>query len=303
MFLAITMIVVIFSYAYRGSPPSVSTPERTLTLVKSFDKLSDGLKLVPENGSYVRYANLTSDATLGTWMNKNFYKSMPNSTALQAPIQRDMLSVYPKDNFGNFSEMYGLNMSVQYVSLTDFGKGELNNSYQPKYAVDQQPISFVNELYYFTPQSDPVVSGMIDTVAPTIDTMTGNTTNTSYDQYKGLLDQLPLNQMSEDGMTLEMVSNQPSENFSDMYYAGIGPNNDANKSYTFQAVMRLNRTLTNTDMGYFSLLPDAMKEQGYTSYNITYGNGEAGDYVVVKGVASFDQCTNDLFYTWGFMKF
>jgi hypothetical protein len=302
LFLAITMIIVIFAYVF-NSPIKTVSQDRTLTLIKSFDKISDGLNLVPENASYVRYANLTGDATVGAWMNQNFYNSMPNGTALQATVQRDMLAVYPRDTFGNFSEMYGLNMSVQYVSLTDFGTGELNASYQPKYAVGNQPIYFVNDLYYFTPQTDPVASGMIDTVAPTINTMTGNVTNTSYDQYKGLIDQLALNGMSEDGMTLQMVSNQPTENFSDMYYAGIGPNNDVNKSYTFQAVMRLNRTLTNSDMSYFSVMPDAMKQQGYTSFNISYGNGEPGDYVIVKGVAPFNQCVNDLFYTWSFMRY
>ena len=275
-----------------------------MTLIKNFDKISDGLKLVPENGSYVRYANLTGDATLSAWMKKNFYNSMPNGSVYDAQVQRDMLSVYPKDNFANFSEIYGINSSLQYVSLTDFGTGIINDSYP---AVDQQIdgqyILKVNSLYYFTPQTNPIVNGMAETLVPTLDTMTGNVTNTSYDQYKGLFDQLAQNQMSENGMTLEMVSNQPTENFSDMYYAGIGPNNDANKSYTFQAVMRLNRTLTNYDMSYLSVLPDAMKEQGYTSYNITYGNGEPGDYVVVKGSASFDQCVNDLFYTWGFMRY
>ncbi|HEY3421513.1 MAG TPA: hypothetical protein VGK13_00045 [Methanocellaceae archaeon] len=304
LFLAITMIIVIFAYAYKGAPPSVSTPDRTLTLVKSFDKISDGLKLVPENGSYVRYANLTGDATLNAWMNQNFHNSMPNSSAFEAPIQRDMLSVYPRDNFGNFSATYNRNFSQQYVSLTDFGRGEINVTYPVvNQQIDGQTLLYVNDLYYFTPLTDPVVNGMAEVVVPTLDTMTGATNNTSYVQYKGLMDQLAPNGMSEDGMTLQVVGNQPVENFSDMYYAGIGPNNDANKSYTFQAVMRLNRTLTNSDMGYFSVLPDAMKQQGYTSYNISYGNAEPGDYVVVKGVASFDQCVNDMFYTWGFMRY
>ena len=304
LFLALMMIMVIFAYVFNSPIKTAPSQDRTLTLVKNFDKISDGLKLVPENGSYVRYANLTGDATLGAWMNKNFYNSMPNSSAYEAQLQRDMLSVYPKNNFGNFSEIYGINTTVQYVSLSDFGRGVINESYPVvNQQIDGQYILNVNPLYYFTPQTDPVVNGMAETVVSTLDTMTGNVSNTSYDQYKGLFDQLALNGMSEDGMTLEMVSNQPNENFSDMYYAGIGPNNDANKSYTFQAVMRLNRTLTNSDMSYFSVLPDAMKEQGYKSYNITYGNGEAGDYVVVKGVASFDLCTNDLFYTWGFMRY
>jgi hypothetical protein len=305
LFLAFTMILVIFAYALSGKPPSsVTSSDRTLTLVKSFDHISDGLKLVPENASYVRFANLTGDATLSAWMKQNFYNSMPNGSVYEASIQRDMLSVYPKDNFGNFSETYNRNFSLQYVSLTDFGRGAINESYPAvTQQFDGQTLLYVNDLYYFTPLTDPVVNGMAETVVPTLDTMTGTANNTSYGQYKGLLDQLALNGMSESGMTLQMVSNQPNENFSDMYYAGIGPNNDANKTYTFQAVMRLNRSLTNSDMSYFSVLPDAMKEQGYTSYNITYGNGEAGDYVAVKGVGSFDLCTNDLFYTWGFMRY
>jgi hypothetical protein len=304
LFLALTMVVVIFAYVFNSPIKTAPSTDRTMTLIKSFDKISDGLKLVPQNGSYVRYANLTGDATLGAWMNKNFYNSMPNGSVFDASVQRDMLSVYPKDNFGNYSDIYGINTSVQYVSLTDFGTGQINESdSRQTYLIDGQYVLKVNDLYFYSPQTNPVVNGMVDTVVPTLDVMTGNVTATSYDQYKDLIDQLALNGMSEDGMTLEMVGNQPTENFSDMYYAGIGPNHDANKSYTFQAVMRLNRSLTNSDMGYFSVMPDAMKQQGYTSYNITYGNGEPGSYVVVKGVGSFDLCVNDLFYTWSFMRY
>ena len=163
LFLAITMIVVIFAYAYKGAPPSVSAPDRTLTLLKSFDKISDGLKLVPENGSYVRYANLTGDATLGAWMNKNFYNSMPNGSAFDAQVQRDMLSVYPKDNFGNFSEIYGINMSRcnTYHSRTLAEERSMISYPAVDQQIDGQYILKVNPLYYFTPQTDPVVNGMV----------------------------------------------------------------------------------------------------------------------------------------------
>lgn len=304
LFLAITMIIVIFAYALGGGGPKTISTDRTLTLMKSFNTISDGLKLVPDNASYIRYANLTADSKLSAWMGQNFWRSMPNSSTFNAQVKRDMLVVYPKDTFGNFSATYDRNFSMQYASLTDFGSGAINESYPAvTQQIDGQTILYVNELYYFTPQTNPVVSGMAEIVVPVLDAMTGHTNNTSYDKYKGLTDQLARNQMSEDGMTLQMVSDQPTENFSDMYYAAIGPNHDANQSYTFQAIMHLNRSLNNTDMEYLSILPEAMKKSGYESYNITFGNGEAGDYVVVKSVGPFDQTVYDMFYTWGFMRY
>jgi hypothetical protein len=304
LFLAITMIIVIFAYALNGGGPKTINTDRTLTLTKGFNTISDGLKLVPDNASYIRYANLSADAKLSTWMGTNFWTSMPNSSTFNAQVKKDMLAVYPKDNFGNYSATYGRNFSMQYVSLTDFGTGAINESYPAvEQQIDGQAILYVNDLYFFTPQTNPVVSGMAQIVIPVLDAMTGHTNNTSYDQYKGLTDQLSRYGMSENGMTLQVVGNQPTENFSDMYYAAIGPNHDANQSYTFQAVMHLNRSLTNADMEYMSILPDAMKESGYESYNITYGNGEAGDYVIVKSVGPFDQTVYDMFYTWGFMRY
>ena len=240
-------------------------------------------------------------------MGKYFYNQMPNSSAFDTPLQKDMLTVYPKDTFGNFTQLYGLNMTQQFVSVSDFGRGPVNTTglYQASY--DNQVLIGKNNFYFYTPQTDPIVSGMADLVAPVLDTMTGNLTNSSYDQYSDLIDQLALHGMTEAGSTLEVVGTNPPLNFSDRYYAGIKPNNDVNNTYTFQAVMHLNQTLTNDEMERLSLIPDAMKQSAnYTSYNITYGNAQPGDYLVVSAVGPFDEITNDMMYysnIWPFMRY
>ena len=231
---------------------------------------------------------------------------MPKSSMVGGTLNKDMLAVYPQNSFGNFSEEYPEYnpslFSLQYVSVSDFGTGELNSSYQPKYTVDGQSILYVSPLYYFTPQSDPVVNGMIDTVSSTIDTMTGNRTTNAYDVYGSLIDQLGLYGLSENGMTLEVAGNGSNMNFSDTYYAGMGPNNDTENTYSFQAIMHLNRSLTNEDQKYMSFLPQVKMQNGFDSYNISYTNGNEGDYVMVKAKSDFNNCSLDL-YNWGFLKY
>lgn len=289
LFLAATMIIVIFAYALNNGPITGPSTDRQLTILKGFNTLSDGLNLVPENASYSRYANLTSDQQMKSWMTQYFSKVMPPESVYSATIKRDMFTLYPKGSFNNITR--------PYVSLTDFGRGAVNVSYT-QYTDGSNVMLGVNDLYFFTPQTDPIVSGMGEIVVPVLNTMK-TMGNSSYDDYKDLFEKLQGSGLSEDGMTLEVVGKAPNANYSDRYYAAMGPMNDANKMYQIQAVLHTNRTLTNDEMDRLAIGPAYQKQKGFSSYNISY----SGEYIIMDAKGPFDLCTEDLFYNWGFMKY
>lgn len=299
LLLVVIMLGSIVAYVFSGSKPNLSSDSGQATdITKPFNNITDALHIVSANASYVRYADMKDDSKLKSWMSQYFTNTIPPSKFFNANPQRDVIAVYPKDNFGNFSQ-YGYNYpyNSQWMSLTDFGGQTLNQSYDA-YIVNGEMALAVNSNYFFTPNTKPVISGMPMTIASTLDVIRGNNSS-AYGQYSDVLQQIKYQQFSESGMTLETVGKQCSANFTDMYYAAMGPNKGSkNSTYHYIAIMRLNQTLTNDEMAQIALLESAEKKAGFENYTLV----PYEKYAVIDANGSFDLVSQDMYYRWGFLK-
>jgi len=227
----------------------------------------------------------------------NFYwlkGALPPTTIFKADPKRDMFAIYPAEFFGSFVE--------QFVSLTDFGTTKINKTYPDYYNIAGVIAKKVNDRYFYTAETSPVISGRIENVAPTIDVMLGNNAS-AYGNYTDLFEELKLKHISTGNMTLEVVGLTNNLSNSDRFYAAVGPvdrsNTSSGRLYSYVAVMHLNSTISDQDRLNLALLQGAMQKMGFKSYNTQVYD----DYIVIEATGSLSLCLDDMFNRWGFLKY
>lgn len=266
-------------------------------LDKPLDGIVDALRLLPSNASFVRYADMKADTQLNESMYKNYWNTLPPASIFNAYPQKDAVAVYPLGYFGNGTQ--------NVVSLTDFGSARINKSYTA-FTIYDQMVLMANSYYYFSSETSPVVSGGAENVAKTLQVMLGNNSS-SYGTYSDLFDKLKSKGIPIDNMTLETAGKDayvPLPNVSSLsYYAGIGPMKDrpanlTEQEYSYVAVIRLNRTPTDSEWEQIILLSGSKKLTGYHKYNPQIYE----DYMVIEAEAPLSACMEDM-VNWGFMKY
>ncbi len=273
----------------------------------AFGSVADGLRLIPVDAGYARYVDLRNDSMLKNatdsfaWLKG----SLPPSSIFNADPKIDLFALYPAGYFSDYSS--------QFVSLTDFGTA-FNKSWPDSTGSDyyhellsyhNTAVKKVNDNYYYTPSTFPVVSGMLQNVAPTAYVMaSGNASLSAYGDYSDLFSELKYKQIPIDGMTLEAVGLSSNLSYSDRYYAGIGPVDPSNQSqdrlYSYVVVMHVNNTtMLDSDRQSLALLQGMMEKSGFESYNTqVYDN-----YVVIEAKGKMVFCLEDMYYRWGFIKY
>jgi hypothetical protein len=294
--LVFIMLGSIVAYVSSGNWANKIGTTETTGLTKKFDSLADGLKLVPAGAASVRYIDLRNDSVISGSIN-NFYwlkGAMPSKQIFNVDPVRDMFSIYPAGFFGSFAE--------QFVSLTDFGTAKINKTYPDYYNINNVIAKKVNDRYFYTAETSPVISGRIENVAPTIDVISGNNAS-AYGNYSDLLDEIKLKHLSAGNMTLEVVGLTSNLSNSDRFYAAIGPVDRSNKStdrlYSYVAVMHLNSTISDQDRLNLALLQGGMQKMGFKSYNTQVYD----DYIVIDATGSLTLCLDDMLNRWGFLKY
>lgn len=273
----------------------------------AFGSVSDALRLIPAGAGYARYIDLRNDTLLNNATNSYSWLkgSLPPSSIFKADPKIDLFAIYPS---GYFSDYNG-----QFVSLTDFGAA-YNKSWPDSTGSDyyHELLSYyniaakkVNDNYYYTPSTYPVVSGMLENMAPTAYVMaSGNTSLSSYGDYSDLFTELKYKQIPIEGMTLEMVGLSSNLSYSDRYYAAIGPVDPSNQSqdrlYSYVVIMHVNNTtLLDGERGNLALLQGMMEKSGFESYNTQVYD----DYIVIEAKGMMVLCLEDMYYRWGFIKY
>lgn len=294
LFIVLVMVMSVFAFTLNNNRSGSNGDSSSSG--KNFNGIADGLRLIPANASYVRYADLKNDSVLADSVQKYYwlFGTLPPEKVFNANPQRDMFAIYPKEHFGSFTE--------QFVSLTDFGTARINESYPNYYDINGIIAKRVNSKYFYTAETKPVVSGRIENVASVIDVMyAGNAS--SYGNYSGLFDEIKWKQVSTGGMTLELVGRSCNLSYADGYYTAVGPVDMANKSadrlYDYLAVMHLNQTLSDRDRQDLALLEGAMEKMGFNSYRTQAYD----DYIIIEARGSLDACVDDMLNRWGFIQY
>ncbi len=287
------LVGMVFASVINNGPKGDNSASGS-TISKDFYNIADALNILPSNASYVRYADMKNDSQLSTWMSTNFAQEMPPAKTMGASPVKDSIAIYPDGYFGDFAQ--------QFVSLTDFGGKKLNESYTA-YTSGGQSVLMVNQLYYFTPETHPVISGRVENVIPVLNIMVNGNNSTAYKTYSDVFGQIAPNHIDYKAMELETVGNQANANFTDMYYAALGPApnsslTDSNKTYSYVAVMRLNQTLSDEQLQEFAMLDKARQEMGFENYTVELYD----QYAILKAQGSLSLCTQDM-NQWGFLKY
>ncbi len=168
----------------------------------------------------------------------------------------------------------------------------------------------VNNYYYFTPETSPVVSGAQNAVTYTLDSMTGDV-NTSYSDYSDLFNELSQKHISTDNMPLETVGNNATFPLSDInltideYYAGMGPtnqtvtlNNTTYTQYSYVVILHVNQPPSDKDVQGLYFLESSNDKMGFTDYNVQVYD----DYIVIQAHAPMIFCADDMI-SWNFLKY
>jgi hypothetical protein len=285
LFLVAVMLISIFAYA--GSS-LLGSGDRDIILKKDFNNIADGLKLIPENASYVRYADIEANNNITLWLSDNLAKSIPSYKEFGAYVKKDMLSNYPYRYFGNHSQ--------QFISVTDFGAVKLNQQYNNS-IYNGIILEEINDYYFFTPEFDPVISGRPENVARAIDTIKGQGQKTAYNNYKDLFEQLKGYPVNEKNSKLSVVGRDCNVNFTDKYYAGITPDG---KTYKYTAVMHLSHKFNDTEK---QLLKSAWEQSALFNYGFDYFQANfVGDYLIIDASGNFNTCIRDMTTVWGFLQ-
>jgi hypothetical protein len=292
LFIVFIMLMSVFAFTLNvnrgGSDDEAPANE------KSFNGIEEGLRLIPADASYARYADLKNDSVLADSVQNYLwlFGTLPSENIFDAKPQRDMFAIYPQGYFGDFIE--------QFVSLTDFGTAKINQSYPDYYNI--QGVKRVNNKYYYTWETKPVISGRIENLVSVANVMFGSNVS-SYGNYSGIFDEMRWKQVPTGGMTLEMVGRSCNLSYVDGYYAAVGPADPGNKSsdrlYNYTIVMRLNQTIPEQDREGLALLEGAMEKMGFKSYRTQAYD----DYIIIEAEGSLDSCIDDMLNRWGFIKY
>lgn len=274
----------------------------------AFGSLADGLLLIPSDAGFARYADLANDTVLNATFGSHVWLmgSLPSSKIFDASPKRDLFAVYPAGYFSSAAS--------QFVSLTDFGTKNINKSWPDSTGTDYAHkllssldivAKKVNSNYYYTPSTVPVISGLIDNIAPVAYVMdTGNSSLSAYPGFADLFTQLRLKQVPVSGMTFETAGTACNLTYSDRYYAAVGPvdpsNASADRPYSYVAIVHVvNSTVADGYSQDLALLQGQMEKMGFERYDTQV----YGEYVVIEGTGSLEVCLEDMYGRWGFIKY
>lgn len=263
---------------------------------KSFNGIADGLSIIPANASYALYVDLKNDSVLSNFAQGTIwiYGTMASQKVFGASPQRNLFAIYPAGYFGDFTE--------QIVSLTDFGKASINQSYPDYYSIQGIIAKRVNDKYFYTGATKPVISGRIENVAPVVEVFVGNNVS-AYGNYSGLFDEMKWKQIPSGGMTLEVVGRACNLSYVDGYYAGVRPvdrgNTSSDRLYNYTVVMHLNQTPPDRDLQDLALLEKAMEKMGFVSYRVQVYD----DYIIIEAQGNLAVCLDNMQNRWGFIKY
>jgi hypothetical protein len=297
LFIVFIMVMSVLAFTLNNRGSNTGSNTDTSSTDKSFNGIEDGLKLIPANASYARYVDLKNDSVLADSVQIQKYYwlfgTLPSEKVFNAKPQRDLFAIYPQGYFGDFTE--------QFVSLTDFGTAKINQSYPDYYNIQGVIAKRVNNKYFYTGTTKPVVSGRIENVAPTIEVMLGGNAS-AYGNYSDLFDELKWKQIITDNMTLEIVGKSSNTSYianlscdSDRFYVSLQPmdraNKSDNKSYCYVAIMHMNQTPTDQDYNHLAIFSDSMKKMGFSSYEPQIYD----DYIVIEAQGSLNTCIDNMY--------
>ncbi len=228
-----------------------------------FGSISDALNLTPPGARMAAYADLDSmtpqmiqlaranlpvndvDSLYKSNTTKIYYAGLPNSTS-RAP---------------NF-----LLLSTMSVEKNDFPYIVIPGTNNILRREDTGAINIMGTPVIYAPQ-DQTAAEVLEIIYSL------NKTNTSYDQYKGLLDNVDVAPLQEVNSTVS---------FADQFYRGVRETNGSYERTT--AYLNLNPSIVKK----FNQLKTNSTQRGFTQYSIN----QSGNYTIVKVSAP------DLFTVW-----
>jgi len=261
------LIMIILPITYIVTSPSVSTNQQTTesedkynpefwVVNHPFFSISDALNITPPGAISAKYADLEAmTPQMIQWVRTqlpvnevdSLYKS--ETTKLYYAILQDE----ERNNL--------LVLSTMFPEKNDFEYMVLPNTYPPILRRLDTGYNIMGTPVIYTPYINTAVE-----VLEIIYSL--NKTNTSYDQYKGLLSKIQ-------PAPFQMIDSNVS--FAEQFYMGIGMNNDSYERTT--AYLNINySTLKKLEQ----LKANSM-ERGFTLYNIT----QEGNYTIVRISGSF----------------
>lgn len=265
-FLAFTMIFSIFAYIFIS--PQDNTQQQTEDQTKTyydpefwtfdqpFNSISDALNITPpgaESASYVDLEKMTPQ--MAEW-------------ARQAqPILKEVDTIYKTNTTRMYySDLkYEGNASFLLLSTMDPLKNDFQYMFIDSYYDHPLLVRQEEGLQgFYNVMGTPVILAPPQTVINVLDiTLSLNKTVTSYDRYKGILNQVP------DAPFQTITSNVT---FAKQFYMGVDHNNESYERTTgyldvnSSVMKKLNQLKTNST------------QKGFSQYNIT----KTGNYTIVK---------------------
>jgi hypothetical protein len=242
---------------------------------------------LPQNANYVRYVDLNASSAITEWSTLNIGGNLPNVSMFGVKPLKDALASFPYPTLG-----LSIIENQQVIVLSDFGPGYDNASYQ-KTTINGAELRLVNNLYGFSTDSYPVVSGRKEYVAIIDNYMKGSTpANSAYATYADLIEQA--NQSARNAK-FAVAGTSGSLGFGDRFYAGVTPLNDTVCDY--KIVIHLNQTLNETRM---QEIADRW-QNGASLYGIDVSVPQFKEnYVIMSAKGDIFLCMNDLVTSWDF---
>jgi hypothetical protein len=284
-----TMIIVPLAVLFNPTPLHEATTDDT-PKTSGLNSIVDALMYLPPNANYVRYADLNASSTVAEWMSVNYGSNLPNVSMFGVKPLKDALASFPYPTFG-----LSIVENPQVIVLTDFGPGFDNASYQ-KTTINGAEIRLVNNLYGFSIDSYPTVSGRKEYVSLIDNFMkTSTASDSAYATYADLFEQANLSSVRK--AQLAAVGTSGTLGFGDRYYAGVTPLNDTYCDY--KIVIHLNQTLNETRM---QEIADRW-QTGASLYGIDASTPQfKTNYVVMSARGDTYACLNDMVTSWDFTK-
>jgi hypothetical protein len=286
--LVLIMIIVPLATLFNPTPLHDATSDGTQK-TGTFDSIADALMDLPQNANYVRFVDLNASQAVTDWAMLNIGRNMPNVSMFGVMPLKDVVASFPYPTLG-----LSIVENPQVIVLSDFGPGYDNASYQ-KTTINGVPLRVVNNVYGFSTDSYPVVSGRKEYVAIIDNFMKGSTpANSAYATYADLIEQA--NQSARNAK-FAVAGTSGSLGFGDRYYAGVTPLNDTMCDY--KIVIHLNQTLNETRM---QDIADRW-QTGASLYGIDVMAPQfKTNYVVMSAKGDTYLCLNDLVTSWDFIR-
>jgi|AGTN01.2.fsa_nt_gi hypothetical protein len=276
------------------SPSSIRvTDNGDAGTTNAFNSIVDALKYLPSNANYVRYVDLNASSAIAEWSRSNPYvgANLPNASIMGTTAKKDALASFPYPTLS----LLVIEDQQQAIVLSDFG-GKYDNEKYSKVSIKGVDLRMVTDLYGFTADSYPTISGRKEYVTEVANFIKGSTSaNTAYADYAGLI--AHANQSASTAQ-FAVVGTSVSLGLGDRYFAGVTPINDTMCDY--KIVLHLNQTFNETRQKELS---DSW-QGGAAVYGIQSQPLEfIDDYLIMSARGSIKTCLDDMAETtrWNFI--